>query len=272
MNTTSLEEDIPMEKTFFAHICEQYFYSSEWLTFTVFIYVTFELVFWSYNLFLVYIEYHDIPMFEKYRIQKRKPKLRFQPEIILEIRNETIKHQLSLIFTLSLIYPLLNLNGHVSVRSPIPPLLTILWQIIACLLTEDFIFYWTHYLFHTRLLYKYIHKQHHIFKQPTGFVSVLAHPLESIFQNQLGVWLAPFLIKDKHIFTLCLWIAIRVYQTINAHSGYDLPYISPQYYFPWLLSGTLQHDYHHQHSKMNYGSLLTIWDRLMGTHKIQKDE
>ncbi|CAF4286939.1 unnamed protein product, partial [Rotaria sordida] len=51
---------------------------------------------------------------------------------------------------------------------------------------------------------------------------------------------------------------VRVYQTINAHSDYDLPYISPQYYFPWLLFGTLQHDYHHQHARMNYGSFLTI--------------
>ncbi|CAF3305017.1 unnamed protein product [Rotaria sp. Silwood2] len=68
--------------------------------------------------------------------------------------------------------------------------------------------------------------------QTTGFVSVLAHLLESIFQNQLGVWLGPFLVQDKHVFTLCLWISIRVYQAINAHSGYDLPYITSQYYFP----------------------------------------
>ncbi|CAF2372027.1 unnamed protein product [Rotaria sp. Silwood2] len=60
----------------------------------------------------------------------------------------------------------------------------------------------------------------------------LAHLLESIFQNQLGVWLGPFLVQDKHVFTLCLWISIRVYQAINAHSGYDLPYITSQYYFP----------------------------------------
>ncbi|CAF4776515.1 unnamed protein product, partial [Rotaria sp. Silwood2] len=116
-----------------------------------------------------------------------------------EIKNETIKHQISLIFALASIYPLLNLNGHVSIRSSIPSLFTILWQIIVYILTEDFIFFWTHYLFHTRWLYKYIHKKHHIFKQPTGLVSVLAHPLESTFQNQLGVWLGPFLVKDKHL-------------------------------------------------------------------------
>ena len=272
MNLTSIREDLPLEKPFFAHLCDKYFYSSEWLTFTICIYITFESVFWIYNLFLMYIEYYDIPAIEKYRIQKHKPKLRFQPEMIREIRNETIKHQLTLVFPLSLIYLLLNMNGSVTIRSSIPSLFTILWQITVWILIEDFIFFWTHYLFHTRWLYKHIHKKHHIFKQPTGFVSVLANPLEALLQNQLGIWLGPFLIKDKHLFTLCLWIFIRVYQTVNAHSGYDLPYISPQYYFPWLVSGTLQHDYHHQHARMNYGSFFTIWDRLMNTHKVQKDE
>ncbi|CAF4109415.1 unnamed protein product [Rotaria sordida] len=74
--------------------------------------------------------------------------------MIREIKNETIKHQISLIFALSTIYPLLNLNGHVT--------------------------------------------------QPTGLVSVLANPLESTFQNQLDVWLEPFPVEEKHLFTLFL--------------------------------------------------------------------
>ncbi|CAF3384909.1 unnamed protein product, partial [Rotaria sp. Silwood2] len=55
--------------------------------------------------------------------------------MIHEIKNETIKHQLSLILSLLVIYSLLTLNGHVSVRSSIPSLFTILWQIIAYILT-----------------------------------------------------------------------------------------------------------------------------------------
>jgi sterol desaturase/sphingolipid hydroxylase (fatty acid hydroxylase superfamily) len=192
--------------------------------------------------------------------------------MIRQIRNDTILHQISLLFVLLLMYPLLNYFGHVSVRSPIPSLFTILWQITACIFVDDFVFFWTHYLLHTRWLYKYIHKHHHIFKQPTGVVSVLASPFESLFQNQLGVWLALVLFKEKHLFTMCIWIWIRAYQTINAHSGYDIPYIGMNYYFPWLVAGTLQHDYHHQHAKMNYGSFFTLWDRLMNTHLLKNDD
>ena len=258
---------------FFSRVCDQYFYSSEWLTFTVCIYLTFQSVFWIYNLFLLYIEYYDIPAFDQYRIQKHKPKLRFQPEMVRQMIDGTIKHQISLVVFLPFFYRLFSYFGHVSVRTPIPSFWTLLWQITIFVLCEDFLFYWTHYLFHTRWLYKHIHKKHHIFKQPTGVVFVLADPWESLLQNQLAVWIAPLvLFKEKHLFTICLWIFLRVYQTINAHSGYDLPYISGQYYFPWLLSGTLQHDYHHQHARMNYGSFLTLWDRLMNTHRLQKDD
>lgn len=270
MNVTKTTSEISSSSTFFGYLCNQYFNSSEWLTFTICLYLTFQFVFWSYNIFLIYIEYNDIPWIDQYRIQKHKPKLRFQKDIIHQMKIGTIQHQISLILTLPFLYSILNYFGHISVCSSIPSIFTILYQIIIFILSEDFLFFWTHYLFHTRWLYKYIHKKHHLFKQPTGVVFVIANPLELIIQNQLAVWIAPMIIKEKHLFTICLWVFIRVYQTINAHSGYDLPYISPQYYFPWLLSGTLQHDYHHQYAKMNYGSFLTLWDRLMNTHRIQK--
>ncbi|CAF1256163.1 unnamed protein product [Rotaria sp. Silwood1] len=157
----------------------------------------------------------------------------------------TIKHQLSLIFILPLLYNLLNYFGNISVRSSIPSIFIIIWQLILFIFSEDFLFFWIHYLFHTCWLYKHIHRKHHLFKQPTGIVFVLANPWESLLQNQLAVWFVPIFFKEKHLFTICLWIFIRVYQIINTHSGYDLPYISPQYYFPWLMSGRLQHDYHH---------------------------
>jgi len=57
----------------------------------------------------------------KYRIQKYKPKLRFQPDIIRQMKDETIKHQLSLILSL----PLLYYFSHVSVHSSIASLFSI---------------------------------------------------------------------------------------------------------------------------------------------------
>lgn len=257
---------------FFARICDQYFYSSEWLTFTVCILMSFALSFWFYNSFLIFIEYHDIPWIDKYRIQKRKPKLRFQPDIIRQMKEGLFKTQSRVTLFLPFVYFLLNINGKIDIRTPIPSWFTIIWQIGFCVLTDDFVVFWIHYLLHTRWLYVRIHKKHHAFKQPTGIVGIISDPWETFFQSQLGIWLTFFLLKEKHIFTVCLWIWIRTYEAVNGHSGYELPYLNMHYYVPWLGLSPSQHDYHHEHGKMNYGSFLAIWDRLMGTHILPKCE
>jgi sterol desaturase/sphingolipid hydroxylase (fatty acid hydroxylase superfamily) len=243
-----------------------FFQSDLWL-FSVYIICTFELVFWLCNSLLISIEIFDFPSIDKYRIQKQKKKLRFQPDMIQLMIKGTIRHQISIILLTPLLYYILNYFGHLTIQGPRPLWTTIVYQLILFILSEDTIFFWTHYLFHTRWLYAHIHKKHHVYKQPTGIVSVLSDPIEGV-QNQLAIWFMPVLLSEKHIFTLCIWIAIRVYQTVNAHSGYNLPYVSTQYWLPGIMSGALAHDFHHQHGKWNYGSFFNIWDRLLGTHRL----
>ena len=73
-----------------------------------------------YNIYLLYIEYHDIPWIDKYRIQKQKPKLRYQSDLIHQMKIVTIKHQIPLTISFPLLYYLLNYFGDVSVCTPIP--------------------------------------------------------------------------------------------------------------------------------------------------------
>jgi sterol desaturase/sphingolipid hydroxylase (fatty acid hydroxylase superfamily) len=219
------------------------------------------------NLPLIWINMYDTCYLDKYRIQKHKPKLKFQPELVQKIIKGTIRHQITILLFVPLLYYVIGWKGGLDVTGPTPALSTIIWQLFLFIICEDFIFFWTHYLFHWKWLYIYIHKEHHVYKQPTGVVSVLSDSIESIVQNQVGVWLVPALLPEKHIFTLMLWLAIRVYQTVNAHCGYDFPYVSTQYWAPWLMGGARAHDYHHQYGKWNYGSFFTIWDRIMGTYR-----
>ncbi|CAF1097972.1 unnamed protein product [Adineta ricciae] len=242
------------------------FAQSDFWLFSLYIIGTFECVFWLFNAFLIIIELYDFPSIDKYRIQKHRKKLRFQPELVNLMIKETLRHQISTIFLTPVLYYLLNYFGHLDIHGPRPSWSTIIYQLTLFILAEDAIFFWTHYLFHTPWLYKAVHKKHHVYTQPTGVVSVLSDPWEGL-QNQISIWLMPIVLKDKHLFTLCLWIVIRVYQTVNAHSGYDFPYISTQYWFPSIMSGALGHDFHHQHGKWNYGSFFNVWDRLMGTYR-----
>ncbi|CAF0975642.1 unnamed protein product [Rotaria sp. Silwood1] len=243
------------------------FFQSDGWFFSVYLIATYEIVFWLCNSFLIYIEIFDIPSIDQYRIQKQKKKLRFQSDIVHLMIQQTIHHQISLFFLTPVLYYIFNYFGHVDVQGVRPSWSTILFQIGLFILSEDTIFFWTHYLLHTPWLYKNIHKKHHVYKQPTGVTAVLSDPIESII-NQFAVWFMPILLKETHIFTICLWAAIRVYQTILAHSGYDFPYISTQYWFPDLMPGALAHDFHHQHGKWSYGSFFSIWDHIMGTHRL----
>ena len=229
--------------------------------------LAFEVVFWLYNSFLIYLELADNPRFEKYRIQQHKPKLRFQPAIVRRMLMDTLKQKIALIFFSPAIYYALNAFGHLEVEVTRPGCFTVLWQVSLFIILADAWGYWSHYLFHTRWLYIRFHKQHHSYKQPTGLVATLADPVEGLFSNQLALWLGPILLPNKHLFTLIVWICIRAYFTVNEHAGYDLPYIGLQYWIPSVVAGTRAHDFHHQHGKWNYGSIFSFWDNVMGTHR-----
>lgn len=63
--------------------------------------------------------------------------------------------------------------------------------------------------------------------------------------------------------TILMWIAIRVTETIDGHSGYEFSW-SPYRLMPFSGSASFHH-YHHTHNIGNYGSFFTLWDTLCGT-------
>ena len=71
------------------------------------------------------------------------------------------------------LYPIAKRCG-VRVSGPLPAIGVIIKQLLVCLLSEDFLFYWQHRLLHHRLIYKYVHKRHHEFKQNVG-IAVSVH-------------------------------------------------------------------------------------------------
>ena len=58
-----------------------------------------------------------------------------------------------------------------------PSSFEIIWQMAFCSLCEDFAFYWTHRLLHTRCCYKHIHKRHHEYTQPVSLGAEMTHPV-----------------------------------------------------------------------------------------------
>ena len=76
--------------------------------------------------------------------------------------------------------------------------------------------------------YRYIHKQHHKFAAPFGLAAEYAHPIETVILG-LGFFIGPLfwcLFQELHVFTMVIWLAVRLIQVVDAHSGYDFPIVS----------------------------------------------
>eukprot|EP00939_MAST-03C_sp_MAST-3C-sp1_P004056 g4056.t1 len=135
-------------------------------------------------------------------------------------------------------------------------------QVLISMLLEDFLFYWIHRSLHHRLIYKYVHKQHHEFKENIGVAAEYFHPVEDIFN--LIPFLSGPLLQGMHLSTFLVWTVIRISEIVDAHSGYKLPFS------PWEISMRIQggadrHEFHHSHNKGSYGSFTKFWDWAFGT-------
>lgn len=149
-------------------------------------------------------------------------------------------------------YHLMRWRGYDQGRT-LPTFHWVVFELVFCILAEEVGFYYTHRLFHHRLLYKHFHKLHHEWQSPISVTAIYAHPLEHLCSNLLPGFLGPLLL-GSHVSTAWLWFQLAQLSTLNAHSGYHLPFLpSPE-----------SHDYHHLKFNQCYG-VLGVLDLLHGT-------
>ena len=162
-------------------------------------------------------------------------------------------HVLLLAITAFVLYPAWAAMGG-RAGSPLPSAFEVLWQLVACVLIQDTIFYWSHRALHIPRLFRAIHVKHHTFRHVRGHASEYAHPVEAI--GNLIAFMLPAILLGSHLFTFGIWVLIRVVETVEAHSGYA---------FTRLAS---RHAFHHLYAaKGCLGSFFGVWDRIMGTDR-----
>nr|CAD7453578.1 unnamed protein product [Timema tahoe] len=149
-------------------------------------------------------------------------------------------------------YRLMEWRGFPPIRE-LPTFHWVLAEMAVHILMEEIGFYYSHRLLHSRYLYRFIHKRHHEWTSPIAVTAVYCHPVEHVFSNLVPPLLGLF-IMGSHVATAWLWFSLAILSTLNAHSGYHLPFFpSPE-----------AHDFHHLKFNQCFG-VLGVLDRIHGT-------
>jgi methylsterol monooxygenase len=224
-------------------------------------FVMHEVVYFGRSLPWIIID--RIPYFNKYKIQNQKiptvaeqwacTKLVFLSHVTVELPQIWLFH------------PMAKACG-MDTGVPFPHWTTIATQIAIFFVLEDAWHYWMHRAMHWGPLYKNVHKIHHQYSAPFGLAAEYASPIETMVLGA-GTVVVPILwalfTKNFHVLTMYLWIAARLFQAIDAHSGYDFPWSLHNFIPFW--AGAQHHDVHHERFIGNYASSFRWWDYVMDT-------
>jgi len=137
-------------------------------------------------------------------------------------------------------------------------------KMFFCLFCEDMWHYFLHRALHHKSIYGRVHKIHHTYNVPFGMAAEFAHPIETIV---LGIgFFFPLPFVCNHLYVFWCWLAVRMVQTTDVHSGFDVWWLNPLYLIPGY-GGVRFHDFHHSYFNANYASTFVWWDWMFGTDK-----
>lgn len=204
-----------------------------------------------------------IPYFNQWKIQKQKvPTIREQLDCAGLVLLSHFTVELPQIW---LFHPVATYFG-MQFGVPFPPVWKIAMHIAIFFVCEDAWHYWFHRGLHYGPLYRAIHKLHHTYSAPFGLAAEYASPIEVML---LGIGIVGIPIAwvsvagELHLFTMYLWIVLRLFQAIDSHSGYDFPW-SLRHFMPFW-AGAEHHDVHHEKFIGNYASSFRWWDYCLDT-------
>ena len=145
------------------------------------------------------------------------------------------------------------------------------FSILAFIVAHDFYFYWTHRFMHWKKIYPYVHKIHHLSRDPTPWAAYAFHPLEAVIQA--GIFPIMIFILPVHPLAVLVWGLYQTFLNVMGHSGFE--------FFPsgfttgkiskWHNTST-HHNMHHKYATGNYGLYFNFWDRVMGTNHAKYNE
>ena len=137
-------------------------------------------------------------------------------------------------------------------------------SIIILIFIHDAYFYWSHRLMHHPKVFKYTHRTHHKFSNPTPWAAFAFDPLEALIQAvyfPILVFIIPL-----HWSALAFFLLYMIIMNVIGHLGYEV--FSQKFRFGWIgkwSNTATNHNLHHLKSNCNYGLYFRFWDIYMKT-------
>lgn len=132
---------------------------------------------------------------------------------------------------------------------------------VLVLVVAETMIYWVHRGLHWGPFYRWFHRHHHSFREPTSWVSVAFHPVDSFAQAAV-YHLCAFLFP--------LHVAVYLLSTVLATVWSTLIHDRISFLSDGIINHTAHHSMHHWYNNYNFGQYFTVWDRIGGTYRSPK--
>ncbi|CAL1526453.1 unnamed protein product [Lymnaea stagnalis] len=145
-----------------------------------------------------------------------------------------------------------------------PTLFDFLWHQLAGLFIFDFQYFVWHMSHHKiRFLYRHIHSVHHRYNSPFVWVTQYLHPWELVvvgFLTTTNTWFF-----NSHPLTVWSYMIVSIVVSVEAHIGFDFPFLLHNLDLTGNIGGSPKHDMHHQKPLTNYQPFFNHFDKLFGS-------
>ncbi len=142
---------------------------------------------------------------------------------------------------------------------------------VIMIFIHDTYFYWLHRIMHHKLIFKFVHLVHHKSTNPSPWAAYAFHPIEAILES--GIFVLLLFIMPLQDWHLIVFFICSLMYNVYGHLGFELypAGFSKNWFGKWI-NTSVSHNMHHQYFEGNYGLYFNIWDRLMGTIRLDYDE
>jgi lathosterol oxidase len=137
-------------------------------------------------------------------------------------------------------------------------------SIALLVVLQDAYFYFTHRAMHHPLLFRAVHRVHHLSRHTSPLTAYAFSPLEALVHAAFVPLV--LLAVDLHPITLFVFLGFMMARNVLGHLSIELfpAGFATRRWSAWHTTAT-HHALHHARPRSHFGLYFTFWDRVMGT-------